>query len=436
MSRPIIGTLERAVRKLGLRPEGRGEVFRKRLSEAQAIDKHNREVALLFFQIALSALPDPRRRQGTRYPLKTIVVTALMAMICGADDAQAMEYWGKSHEEWLCTILDMPHGAPTQDVYLEVFAILDSEAFSDVFRSWAQMISIELKGKKRDINVDGKVSRRSYDTAKNVSAIHTVNAWCREAGICLGQIQTDAKSNEITAVPELLKKLDIKNATITTDAMNCQTETARVIIERGGDYLLAVKENQPSLHHDIVTAFQYADTCKTLAEQGLPPPLTPPSIDRHSDVNKGHGRLEERRVEVCRDLSWLEDHVPKWSQLKYFVRVTRKRTQILNQKTSVEVAYYIGSDPEIKVVAIAESIRGHWSVETSLHWVLDVAFKEDDARHRAGNAARNMAILRQFALNLIKRDKTRKLGVANTRKLAGWNPEILVKLLVDSDFEI
>jgi predicted transposase YbfD/YdcC len=298
------------------------------------------------------------------------------------------------------------------------------------------MISVQLRGTKKDINIDGKASRRSYDTAKKVSMIHTVSAWCREAGIVLGQVKTDEKSNEITAVPELLRKLDINNATITTDALNCQTEIAKLIVERGGDYLLAVKDNQPSLCHDIETAFKYNDTCKALVEQGQAPPLKVPSIGSHHYVDKGHGRLEERTVEVCRDLDWLVDHIPKWSSLAYFVRVTRMQTKILTGKISVEVSYYIGSHSDIKPEAVAKSIRGHWSIETSLHWVLDMAFREDDARHRAGNTAENMAILRHFALNLIKRDKTRTLGVANTRKLAGWDHKVLIKILIDSEEEI
>ena len=415
---------------------GRDEVFynekRRRVTQAQAIQAYNNEIALLFFQRALSSLPDPRRCQGKRFHLKTIVVIALMAMVCGADDAQAMESWGKKREDWLKTIFPLPHGAPTQDVYLRVFAALDTEAFQDVVSSWAQVIYMQLKNSVKNISIDGKASRRSHDTAKGVSAIHTVSAWCREAGIVIGQTKTEEKSNEIVAIPKLLQKLDINNATITIDAMGCQTEIADLIIQKGGSYLLAVKENQASLHHDIETAFNYVDICRIRTEQKLDIPLLPPAIERYAEVNKDHGRLEKRTIEICRDLDWVADHKQKWTNLAYIVRVTRERTQIAKSKTSLEIAYYIGSHTEIEIKSIADSIRGHWSIENSLHWVLDMAFREDEARHRAGNAAANMSTLRHFALNLIKQDKTRKVGIANARKEAGWDNDYLIHILTSA----
>lgn len=436
MPRLRIGTLERAVTALSRPKQGRSEAFKQRVTEAQAIQRYNEEQTFLFFQNALATLPDPRRRQGTRYPLKTIVVIALMAMISSIDDAEGMELWGRVHEDWLRSILDMPHGVPTQDVFLNVFAALDPRSFSDVFQTWAEMISMRLKGHKRQICVDGKTSRRSRDTAKDIPAIHTVSAWCREAGIVLGQTKTSEKSNEITAIPELLRKLDLKNAIITIDAMGCQLDIANLIVQKGGDYLLGVKENQPSLHHDIETAFRYVDTCQARTLQGLDIPLSQPLVETHFDVDKGHGRLEERTVEICRDLSWLVDHVNKWSGLACFIRVTRKRTLLITDKTSTEVAYYIGSDGAMSAKLACDSIRGHWSIENSLHWVLDMAFREDEARHRAGNTASNMAILRHFALCLIKQDKSRTVGVANTRKLAASSPAYMIKLLIESGGKI
>lgn len=432
MSRNEIARLGRAIAALSSPKLGRSEVFRKRLSEAQAIQRYNHEYALLFFQESLRLLPDPRRRQGTRYPLQTIIVIALMAVICDNDDAQSMELWGKQHEDWLSTILEMPHGAPTQDVYLKVLGALDPAAFSRVFCAWAELVSMQLKGRKRQICVDGKTNRRTYDTGKGILAIHIVSAWCREAGIVIGQTKTSEKSNEITAIPELLHKLDIRNALITIDAMGCQTDIADIIIHKGADYLLAVKKNQPSLYHDIETAFRYADTCRLRTEQNLGNQLPPPSIETHFDVDKGHGRLEERTVDVSRDLIWLSDHIGKWAKLAYMVRVTRVRTRLINNKTTTETVYYIGSDSNANIQSISDSIRGHWSIENSLHWVLDMAFREDDARHRAGNTAENLAILRHFALCLIKQDKDRPAGVKNCRKMAGWSPKYLIKLLIES----
>lgn len=223
-----------------------------RLTEAQRIQQDNEAAALEFFKRMLGQLPDPRRPQGQRYPLHTVVVTALMAMVCGADDAQAMEYWSSSNEAWLSGFLDMPHGAPSQDVYLAVFGALDPEAFSAAFRAWASLLALRLEPTGKHIAVDGKTSRRSFDKGKGKPAIHMVNAWMTESGLVLGQRKTRDKSNEITAIPELLRVLDLSGATVTlgSRAMGCQTEIARTIIDGGGHYLLSVKDNQPTLHED------------------------------------------------------------------------------------------------------------------------------------------------------------------------------------------
>ena len=203
-----------------------------RLTEAQRIQKEQEEQAIAYFKGTLEPLKDPRRAQGKRYPLRTVVVTALMAMVCGCDDAVAMEFWATANAAWLATFLEMPYGPPTQDVFLTVFAGLDPEAFGSVFRSWAALLVLRLQilGRKH-IAVDGKTSRRSFDTAKGMPAIHTVSAWMSEAGLVLGQRKTGEKSNEITAIPELLRVLDIRGATVTIDAMGCQTEIAKTSID-------------------------------------------------------------------------------------------------------------------------------------------------------------------------------------------------------------
>lgn len=220
-----------------------------RMTKAQQLTQEMEEEALQFFRAMLGKLPEPRRAQGIRYPLPTVVVTALMAMVCGADDAEAMQQWSEANEEWLSEFLDMPHGSPTQDVYLAVFGALNPEAFQAVFRAWAEVLALRLRasGEGKHLAVDGKTSRRSFDTASGAKAIHTVSAWLSEAGLVVGQVKTEAKSNEITAIPELLRLLDIRGATVTIDAMGCQTAIAETIIDGGGHYLLAVKENQPTL---------------------------------------------------------------------------------------------------------------------------------------------------------------------------------------------
>lgn len=395
-----------------------------RVTQAQRIEQENEHQALEFFERMLGELPDPRRAQGRRYPLEAVVVTALMAMVCGCDDAEAMEAWGSANETWLSTFLPLPHGAPTQDVFLAVFAALDPQALSGVLRAWAALLAARLTGLGKHIAVDGKTSRRSFDSSRDKAALHTVSAFLSDAGLVLGETRTDCKSNEITAIPELLRLLDLRGATVTIDAMGCQTEIARTIVEGAGAYVLAVKENQPTLHQDIAATFAEAadERTRTVDEQPRP------KVEVFEEVDKGHGRVEKRAVKFCRDLSWLTA-ATRWPGLVYLVQVMRERTVLATGKTSTEMSYYIGSDVRAEGEKVAQIIRRHWAIENELHWVLDMAFREDEARHRARNTAQNMTTLRHFALNIIKRDSARKLGVANSRKRAGWDRAYLLELL-------
>lgn len=395
-----------------------------RKTQAQQLDEANEAQALQFFQETLGALPDPRRSQGIRYPLRTVVVTALMAMVCGCDDAEAMALWGQAHEGWLAGFLELPHGAPSQDVYLSVLAALDPDAFQSVFRSWVALLTLRLRPEKRHLAIDGKTSRRSLDKANNKSAVHTVSAWMSECGLVLGQVQRDETSNEITAIPELLRVLDLKGATVTVDAIGCQTEIAHTIVDGGGDYLLSVKGNQPTLKQDIEVLFQQADDDRVRSVEELPRPVM--EVEDHLD--KDHGRLETRTVSLVRDLSWLTT-LDRWPGASFVVRVERHRTVLSTGTTSSETAYFIGSDPTVTAATAHHLIRRHWHIETQLHWVLDVAFREDDARHRARNTARNMATLRHFALNIVNQDTDRKVGISNSRKRASWDKNYLIKLL-------
>lgn len=402
-----------------------------RITQAQQHRLNAEAEAYNFFRHALMSLLDPRRRQGQRYPLHTVVVIALMAMVCGADDAQAMQYWGEAHSAWLEEVLDMPHGPPTQDVFLSVLGALDPKCFSEVFRYWADLLRVRLQGNsktKKHIAIDGKTSRRSHDVTKGIAAIHTVSAYLTERGVVLAQTKTPDKSNEIKAIPELLDVIDIRQAVITIDAMGCQREIAEKIVEKGGDYLLGIKENQPTLLHDIQVAFQYAQRATEESSKTLPAP----PIDSFEEIDKGHGRIEMRKIELIRDSSWLTMG-EKWPSVALLVKVTRERTILKTDKTSQEISYYIGSDKIASAQEIANHIRGHWQIENNVHWILDIAFREDEARHRANNVAQNMATLRHFALNIIKNDKNRKLGVANTRKLAGWDNSYLIRLLTSAD---
>lgn len=393
-----------------------------RVTQVRKIEQENEQAALEFFEAMLAGLPDPRRRQGVRYPLKSVVVIALMAMVCGCDDAESMSLWGEYNEAWLSGFLELPHGTPSQDVFLAVFAALNPAALSDVLRAWAQLLSQQLKQEGRHIAVDGKTSRRSFDTQSEQPAIHTVSAWLSDVGLVLGAQKTHAKSNEITAIPALLRTLDLRGATLTIDAMGCQTEIAQEIIKGGGQYLLAVKDNQPSLRQDIATTFVQAqhEGRRVLDDEALP-------VEVSDEHDKGHGRVERRSVTVCRDLQYLST-AERWPALSFVVKVERERTVVATQKTSTETAYYIGSGTT-QASDVARFIRRHWSVENELHWVLDMAFNEDQARHRAKNTAQNMTTLRHFALNILKQDKKRKVGINLSRKRAGWDRSYLIDLL-------
>ena len=324
----------------------------------------------------------------------------------------------------------MPHGSPTQDVYLAVFGALNPKAFQTVFRAWAEVLAMRLKATSegKHLAIDGKTSRRSFDTSCGKKAIHTVSAWLSEAGLVMGHIKTEAKSNEITAIPELLQLLDIRGATVTIDGMGCQTAIAETIVDGGGNYALAVKDNQPTLLEDIQTCFNEAGDERKRAIDEQPRP----KIEHFEEVEKDHGRLEVRTLDLCRDLEWITTS-EKWKGLDFVARVIRERTVLATGQISRETAYYIGSDSEATAEAVADAIRRHWHVENKLHWVLDIGFREDEARHRAKNTAENMTLLRHFALNIIKNDSTRKLGVANSRKRAGWDRAYLLDLVASVD---
>lgn len=395
-----------------------------RTTQAQVIEQANEQAALEFFQQRLAEVPDPRRAQGRRYPLESVVVIALMAVVCGCDDAEAMQAWGRANQAWLEGFLPLPHGTPTQDVFLSVLAALDPGAFGAVLRSWAALLAARLPAERKHIAVDGKTSRRSFDTAQGKGALHTVSAFLSGAGVVLGEVATESKSNEITAIPELLKLLDLSKTTVTIDAMGCQTKIAERIVAGGGHYVLSVKENQPTLYQEAAETFLEAADGRRRSVDEVPRP----AVETLEEVEKGHGRVETRKVTVCRELAWVMS-AERWKDLNFVVLVERERTVLATGKTSNERAFYIGSDPDAGIKDIATSIRRHWSIENELHWVLDIAFREDEARHRAGNTALNMTALRHFALNVIKNDPKRKLGVANSRKRAGWDRAYLLELM-------
>lgn len=365
--------------------------------------------------ISFQDLPDPRVEGRCDHKLIDIIVITVCAVIVGAESWVDVESFGKAKQEWLQTFLELPHGIPSHDTFGRFFAALDAEAFQTAFMRWVEGVFRVSKGQV--IAIDGKTVRRSHNRSIGKDAIHLVNAWATHNGIALGQWKTDAKSNEITAIPPLLRQLNVAGCIVTVDAMGAQTHIAQAIRDEKADYVLRVKDNQGHLHQDIQDWFAYADSVQFA---GLP----------HSyaeTINKGHGRIEMRRCWAISDPLAFEyiRNYEGWADLQTIVRVQRERR--VAGKTEIDTAYYISSLPA-EAEPLLNATRFHWAVENSLHWVLDVIFREDDSRVRLGHAAHNMAILRQLALNIIKKDSS-KGSIRTKRFKAGLDITFLERLL-------
>jgi len=380
----------------------------------------NEEVSMsgdepISLMISFQDLPDPRVEGRCDHKLIDIIVITVCAVIAGAESWVDVESFGEAKQEWLRTFLDVPHGVPSHDTFGRFFAALDAEAFQTAFMRWVEGVFRVSRGQV--IAIDGKTVRRSHDRTIGQDAIHMVNAWATHNGIALGQWQTDAKSNEITAIPPLLRQLNVAGCIVTIDAMGAQTKIAQAIRDEKADYVLRVKDNQGHLHQDLQDWFAHADNVQFADMQ-------------HSyaeTVNKGHGRIEIRRCWAISDPLAFEyiRNYEGWTDLQTIVRVQRERR--LPDKTEINTAYYISSLPA-EADSLLDATRFHWAVENSLHWVLDVIFREDDARVRVGHAAHNMAILRQLALNIIKKDQS-KGSIRTKRFKAGLDVTFLENLL-------
>jgi len=350
---------------------------------------------------AFADLPDPRA-ENRRYPLPHMVFIAVCMTLCNADDWEMVSYLGQKKLSWLKRYIPLPHGIPSHDTFSRVFSRLDTQAFHHCFISWASMIAEKTQGEV--VAVDGKTLRRSYDKSDDKAAIHMVNAWASETGIVLGQLKTSEKSNEITAIPELLDMLEVSGCIVSIDAMGCQTTIAQKIRDKGADYLLAVKGNQNTLHEDIKLFLDDLSTKESLVKtKGF-----------HETLDKGHGRIEIRRCWVSTDIDWL-DQKDKWKDLAMIGVIESERHE--GESKSISKRYFISSlttDAE----HFMSAVRSHWSVENNLHWVLDIGFREDENRVRKDHGPENLAIFRQMAINLLKQEKSVKLGVKNRRTLA------------------
>jgi predicted transposase YbfD/YdcC len=361
------------------------------------------------------SLKDPRIDRTRRHKLLDILVIAICAVICGADGWTEVADFGRAKEAWFRTFLDLPNGIPSHDTFGRVFAQLDPCAFKSCFLTWIGALAELLPNQV--IPVDGKTLRRSHDRRSGKAAIHMVSAWAAANQLVLGQVKVDDKSNEITAIPELLQALALEGCTVTIDAMGCQKEIAATIVEKGADYLLALKENQGTLYDDVVLLF---DDLAQSGYQDYP-------YDRAETTDKGHGRVDVRQCwTIAGDVIRGLPSAAGWTNLRCVVKVRAERHP--PETTEVETRYYISSLKGDAKQALHVK-RTHWSIENALHWVLDIAFREDESRVRKDNGPQNFAILRHIALSLLKQDTSHKAGIKGKRLLAGWDEAYLLLVL-------
>jgi predicted transposase YbfD/YdcC len=354
-----------------------------------------------------TGLQDPRIERTKDHFLDDILFIAICAVICGADTWNEIESFAKSKIDWLRSFLKLPGGIPSHDTFNRVFSLLEPTELEKAFLQWTSSVSTLTNGEV--ISIDGKSICGSRDKG-NKSIVHMVSAWAGINNIVLGQIKVDDKSNEITAIPELLKLLVLKGCIVTIDAMGCQKNIASAIIDKEADYILALKGNQGNLLEQTEDSFRFLEV---------------KSVSQEIDVD--HGRVENRTCSVVDDLSMIEKK-EEWKNLKCLIRIEAERYIKSTGKAEKETRFYISS-LSADASLLNKSIRSHWGIENSLHWVLDVAFNEDDSRKRAGYAAQNFSVLNRISLNILKNEKTTKTGIKGKRLKAGWNNDYLKKIL-------
>ena len=371
-------------------------------------------IAISFMEHFIS-LQDPRKAtHNKRHKMMDILVLTILAIICGADTWVEVEEFGEAKEEWLKTFLELPNGIPSHDTFGNFFSRLNASQLEASFLNWVKSLVKLSEGEI--IAIDGKTLRGSRDKGKGRSAIHMVSAWASQNRMVLGQRKIDDKSNEITAIPELLRMLDINKATVTIDAIGCQKKIAEQIIHQGGDYVLAVKENQGALFAKIESTFTRA------REKAFDAMV----YSEHETTDGEHGRIEIRHY-FALPMMYLHHFKLKWKGFQSIAMV--ESTREISGVKSREYRYYISSLPA-NAKQLAEAIRGHWGVENLLHWSLDVSFNEDHCRVRKGDAAENFSILRRIALNLLRKESTAKVGIKVKRSKAGWDNRYLAKVLM------
>jgi predicted transposase YbfD/YdcC len=358
-------------------------------------------------------LADPRIERHKEHKLIDILVIAICAILCGANDWVAVETFGKAKREWFERFLALEHGIPSHDTFGRVFALVLPTALQACFLRWIQAVAEVTAGQV--VAIDGKTLRHSYDRRSAKAAIHMVSAWATHNRVVLGQLKTAEKSNEITAIPALLKVLDVSGCIVTIDAMGCQKAIAQQIVDQEADYVLALKQNHETLYEAVVQ--QFAEARHTASENT--------TLQSYDTDERQHGRREIRRhwtLEVPLNLGQKD----AWAQLHCLGMVESERH--LTDEITIEHRYYIASIPN-NVQQFAHAVRAHWGIENCVHWVLDVAFREDECRVRLGHGPENFAVLRHIALNLLRQDTRTKLGIHNKRLKAGWDDTYLATLV-------
>jgi predicted transposase YbfD/YdcC len=361
-------------------------------------------------------MSDPRRN-NSRHKLIDVLTIALFAVICGADGWVAVAEYARSKRKWLRTFLELPYGIPSHDCFSDLFAKLQPQAFEDCFMLWMKNL-VQLSGEKL-VAIDGKSLRRSFEHGWDKSGMaHMVSAFVEANKLVFAQVKTEGKGQELSAIEKLLKLLDLDGAVVTIDALGCQKEIAQQILDAHGRYILQAKNNQPNLHEKLQITFK-----DLLLEK-----FAGVEHDYFTETDGEHGRIEVRRLWVCWDVKLLGELGKEWPGLKSLILV--ERTREINGHTSVELHYYISSlDRRTRGKALAKYIRGHWSVENNLHWQLDVSFREDERRIRKGHGAENFSRLCRIALNLLKNEKSEKVGIAIKRQKCGWDNDYVLKVV-------
>ena len=372
-------------------------------------------MSIISFLEVFSSLEDPRISGMVTYPMNEILLVTLCGVLCKHQDWDDIRDWGKHHLDWVRQFCEFKNGIPTTQTFARVFGALDSKKFKLSFESWVNSLGIDLRNKQ--IAIDGKTVRGSKRESDGSGAIHLISAFAYEAGLVIGQEKVDEKSNEITAIPELLERLAIEGSIITIDAIATQKEIVQTIVAKRADYVLALKKNQPNLYEDVRLFFQ-EENKETI-------------WDEHEETDTGHGRIEIRKCITTTDISWLRERYPEWQNLTMIAMVEGLRINKKTLKESRETRYYISS-LKCKAKDMGGYIRNHWSIENKLHWVLDMHFKEDSCRTRIDHGAENLATVRKIAINLVRRHAAcleKKVSIKRLMNRSNWDLPHLQSLI-------